>query len=381
MIEPRIISGWNAEPERFDLSFLLIVLLLCGLGMVTLYSASMHYADRLFGDSMYFIKRQGIHLLVSIMALVLFSFINLDLIRKLLPYIILGTLILCVLPFIPGIGITKNGASRWFGVGPLTFQPSELVKMVIVLYLAHYFTRDSGEENFVLPPVLPPAIVTSVFVSLVYMQNDFSTSFFIMVVALTMFFMANIGIVWFLRLCAIVIPLSLLMILTREYRLQRVLSFIWPNHDPLGAGYQVNASVTALSEAGIWGRGMGNGVRKISSIPEVQSDFIFAVWAEEMGFIGVILFFVLIVFFAWRGYRICLNCSDRFRALVGFGAVSNIVFQTLINSGVVARVFPATGVTLPFFSSGGSSLLITLCLCGIILNVSRYNNQGELNHV
>lgn len=381
MVEHRINPGRNAQPERFDLSFVLIVLLLCGLGIVTLFSASMHYADRLFSDSMYFIKRQGFHLVFSLAVMLLAASVNLDVIRKFLPHLILGTLVLCVLPFIPGLGVTKNGASRWFAVGPLTFQPSELVKMVIVLYLAHYFTRESGEDNPVLPPVIPPAIVTSVFVSLIYIQNDFSTSFFIMLVALTMFFMANIGIVWFLRLCVVAVPLSFLMILTREYRLQRVLSFIWPNQDPLGAGYQVNASVTALREAGIWGRGMGNGVRKISSIPEVQSDFIFAVWAEEMGFIGVLLFFAVIVIFAWRGYRICLNCPDRYRALAGFGAVSIIVYQSLINCAVVARVFPATGVPLPFFSAGGSSLLITLCLCGIIINVSRCSHQRELNHV
>ncbi len=383
MSRSRILAERNSTPERFDLTFVLLVCAMCGLGLVTLFSASLHYADRVFNDPFYFVRRQAINMLVSIIALVISACFNLDLIRKFLPKLVILTAVLCVLPFMPVIGITKNGASRWFGIGSFTFQPSELVKMMIVVYLAHYFTKPQNEllSSETLPPVIPPAILSGFFVSLVYIQNDFSTSFFIISIALTMFFLANVGIIWFMRLLAVAIPLSFFMIFTSHYRLQRIIAFLKPDLDPLGAGYQVNASLAALREGGFWGRGLGNGIRKISSIPEVQSDFIYAVWGEEMGFVGVLLYFTVLGFFAWQGYKISLACRDRYRSLLGFGSVSIILYQSLMNCAVVARVVPATGIPLPFFSSGGSSLLITLSLCGLIINVSRWNSQREIQNV
>ena len=195
-----------------------------------------------------------------------------------------------------------------------------------------------------------------------------------------MFYIAGVKTKWFLLLCVLCIPFVFLMVLTKEYRVARVISFFYPDRDPLGAGYQVNAALDALREGGFWGRGLGNGIKKISSIPMVQSDFIFAVWSEEMGFFGVFAYFVLLLVFSVRGYMVSLACTDRFRSLLGFGCTSIIFLQSLINCGVVVRLFPATGIPLPFFSSGGSSLLITLCLCGLIINVSRWKMEGEIQN-
>jgi len=171
------------------------------------------------------------------------------------------------------------------------------------------------------------------------------------------------------------------MIFTKEYRVARLISFLHPEQDPLGAGYQVNAVIDALREGGFWGRGIGNGIKKIASIPEVQSDFIFAVWGEEMGFFGVFVYFLLLIAFSIRGFYISLKSSDRFRSLLGFGCSFCILIQSLINCGVVVRFFPATGMPLPFFASGGSSLLITLCLCGLIINVSRWKTEEVIKNV
>jgi cell division protein FtsW len=200
-------------------------------------------------------------------------------------------------------------------------------------------------------------------------------------IAFVVFFMAGVGILWFIKLSLLTIPLVALMVLTAEYRVKRLLSFFFPELDPFDASYQVNAALAALGDGEFWGRGLGNGVRKISSIPEVQSDFIFAVWGEEMGFFGVMIFFALIALFTVRGFHIAVRCTDRFRSLVAIGCVSAIFIQTIMNSGVVARVFPATGIPLPFFSSGGSSLLITLCLCGLVINVSRWRDGGGIENV
>lgn len=375
------IAEKNKLPEKFDIPFVLMTLLLCGLGLLTLYSGSLSQAERLFGEPLYFIKRQLFNFIFGCVALFLLATFNLEALRKHLPKIVIATLILSILPFLPGIGISKNGASRWISIAGRSFQPSELVKLVLVVFLANLFAKKHDRLDDADATVYPGAIMSFVFVFLVYIQNDFSKSLFIIIIVLVMFFIAGIDFRWFLKLCALTVPFVLLMVLTKEYRVARIISFFHPENDPLGAGYQVNAALDALREGGFWGRGLGNGIRKISGIPEVQSDFIFAVWGEEMGFLGVIGYFILLVAFSARGFFISLKSPDRFRCLLGFGCTSIILIQSLMNCGVVVRFFPATGIPLPFFSSGGSSLLITMCLCGLIINVSRGFTQRETYYV
>lgn len=371
----------NGTLAHVDLQFVILTVILCGIGFVALYTGSMAYANRIFDDPLYFVRRQGLNFLAGLAALVVIASVRLEFVRRHLPKIVLVTIALSIMPFLPGVGITKNGASRWIALGPMTFQPSELVKMVMVVFLANLFAKKHDRLDEPEVSVYPAAFMTSLMVLIVYLQNDFSTSLFIVCIALVMFFVAGVHVQWFIKLCLVSLPFVALMVLTEEYRMRRVLSFLNPGNDPLGAGYQVNAAIAALSEGGFWGRGLGNGIKKISSIPEVQSDFIFAVWGEEMGFFGVLVYFLLLVLFSIRGYRIALACGDRFRCLLAFGCVSIILLQSMINCGVVVRAFPATGIPLPFFSSGGSSLLITLCLCGFVLNVSRWNDTGEIQNV
>lgn len=381
MNRKQIVAERNETPESVDFVFILLVLFICGLGMTTLFSGSISYGQRIFDDPMYFVKRQAVHLSIGLVSMFILSVINLQFIRSQLPKLVVITFILLLLPFVPGIGVTKNGASRWIGFGSFTFQPSELVKMTLMLFLANLFSKKHDRLNEPAVSIYPAALLTLVLIMIVYLQNDFSTALYLIVCALCVFYVAGVGVSWFLRLGLLVIPLVSLMILTKEYRVERLLSFIDPERDPLGAGYQVNAALEALREGGLWGRGLGNGIRKVSSIPEVQSDFIFAVWAEETGFVGVIFFFLIIAFFLYRAYRISLLSADRFKSLLAFGCATLILFQIIMNVGVVVRFFPATGIPLPFFSSGGSSLLITLSLCGLIINVSRCGPEGEIQNV
>lgn len=371
----------NRTPERIDLPFLLLTILMCGIGLTTLYSGTIGYAERFFGDPLYFVKRQFVNLAIGIVFLVVLASINLETLRKFLPKVVIATLVISVLPFIPGIGISKNGSTRWINLGFTTFQPSELVKMVIVFFLANLFAKKHDRLDDPNVSVYPAAIMSALFVTVIYLQNDFSKSLFILIIVLVMFYIAGVKPLWFVKLGLVLLPLLVIMVMSKEYRVARVLSFLHPEHDPLGAGYQVNAALDALGAGGFWGRGLGNGIRKIASIPEVQSDFIFAVWCEEMGFFGVLVFFALLVIFSVRGFWISLRCSDRFRCYLGFGCTLIIFLQSLMNCGVVVRFFPATGIPLPFFSSGGSSLLITLCLCGLIINVSRWKPEGEIQNV
>lgn len=381
MVKSAFMTEKNKTPEKIDIPFVLLVILLCGIGLTTLYSGSSGYADRIFGDPLYFVKRQLINLLIGIVALLVFSAVNLEGVRKILPKIIVVTIIISLLPFIPGVGVNKNGATRWIGIGSSTFQPSELIKMMVVFYLANIFAKkhDRLEEPGV--SVYPAAIMSLFFVGIVYLQNDFSTALFVLLITLIMFYIAGVRTSWFIKFLFVLLPLVFIMVVSKEYRIERVLSYLHPEHDPLGAGYQVNAAMEALSGGGFWGLGLGNGIKKISSIPEVQSDFIFAVWGEEMGFFGVLVYFLLLIVFSLRGFFISIKCTDRFRSFLGFGCTSIILLQSLMNCGVVIRFFPATGVPLPFFSSGGSSLLITLCLCGLIINVSRWEPEGEIQNV
>lgn len=380
MRKTSFVAEKNSMSERFDVPFIVMTVIMCGVGITTLYSGSSGYAKLAFGNPLYFVNRQLVNLAVGIVALLVLSMINLEVIRKLLPKMVLATIVIAVLPFIPGIGLTLNGASRWIKIGPSQFQPSELVKIVMVIFLANLFAKKHDRFDEPEVSVYPAAFMSFLFIGLVYLQNDFSTSMFILFIVLSMFYVSGVPASWFVKLFIVLLPLVAIMVLSKEYRIKRVLSFLHPDADPLNSGYQVNAALKALSEGGFWGRGLGNGIRKISSIPEVQSDFIFTVWCEEMGFVGVLAYFGLLVAFSVRGFMISLACPDRFRCYLAFGCTLIILVQSILNCGVVVRFLPATGITLPFFSSGGSSLLITLCLCGLIINVSRRKPEGELQN-
>ncbi len=370
----------NRYGERADVPLILLILFFCGLGLTTLYSGSLGYAERVFGDPLYFVVRQAINLGVALVVMTLFASISLDWIRKQLPLMVAVTIVFLLLPFFPVVGITKNGASRWFGIGSYTFQPSELVKLTLVLFLANLFAKKYDRLDDPRVSVYPASFMTALFLMLIYLENDFSTTFFILVIALSMFFLGGVGLRWFGMFLILTLPMAALMVLTREYRMERIMAFLHPDRDPLGSGYQVKASLDALSGGGFWGLGLGNGIRKLTGIPEVQSDFIFAAWAEEMGFMGVLLYFSALIALFARSVMVSLSSSDRFRTLAGLGASLVIFLQSILNCGVVVRAFPATGIPLPFFSSGGSSLLVTLSLCGLVINVSRKPSGEEIGY-
>ncbi|MDR3167776.1 MAG: FtsW/RodA/SpoVE family cell cycle protein, partial [Treponema sp.] len=276
------------------------------------------------------------------------------------------------------IGVVKNGAARWIWLGKHTFQPSELVKLVLPLYLAHIFDKKQGELDSFSVGILPPVLITTVFFCLIYLQNNFSTAVFIAINALFIFFFAGVKIRYFVGALVILLPLSSFLILTKAHRLRRLVSFFWPEWEPQGAGYQVKSSLLTIASGEFWGKGIGLGTRKIASVPEIHSDFIFSAFAEESGFFGVILFFILFGIFAVHGYRGALRQDNTFRRLAVFGLVTMVVSQVLLNVAVVAGAVPATGIPLPFLSAGGSSLLVTLIIAGIIVNISRLPAKNRI---
>jgi cell division protein FtsW len=364
-------TGMPGRRRQPDHILIASILLLTGFGLVTLYSSSYAFAERFFGSGLYFISRQFVFGAVGLFAFFAAAGIRLDLLRKIVKHLVIFTMLLCCLTFVPGVGAVKNGASRWIHIGPFTYQPSEAVKVVLPLYLAHIFDKKGSEIDRLGSGILPPVLVVTLFAFIIYLQNNFSTAMFVVLNALVMFFLAGMKFRFFLSAGFIVLPISVFLVLIKEHRLRRLMSYLNPGSDPLGAGYQVRSSVLSIVSGGFWGKGFGQGTRKIASVPEIQSDFIFSAFAEETGFLGILLFTVLFAVFAWRGYRGAIESERTFERLLGAGLVTMIITQVMLNIAVTAGAVPTTGIPLPFFSAGGSSLATTMLMAGIIVNVSR----------
>lgn len=373
----RVFAQKSYNTHHADPGFVISLILLSGLGLVSLYFSSAGYAMRAFGDELYFVKRQFISFAVGFVFLAVMSVVSFDFLRKLLPYIYIGTLILCLMTFLPYIGVERNNARRWIRF-PLigTFQPSELAKFAVILFLANWFDKHGDKLNDSSFGIWQVVIGLFSVVLIVFLQNDFSTAFFIMVIGLSMLFIAGLKISWFIGFCVFSLPIVILFIFTKTYRVNRLIAFFNPEKYSHGANYQVNAAGRAIASGRFFGDGFGGGIKRIDSVPEAQSDFVFAGWAESMGYLGVILFFALVLYFAYRGFVIAFRCKDKCRSYTAFGIVTSIVLQILLNCGVVVGALPSTGIPLPFFSSGGSSVITTLLMCGVVINISKFDNES-----
>ncbi len=363
-------------PRRNDAVLMIVLFLLIGLGLSSLFSASYSWAEQLYGDPFRLIRRQALWVVVGLAAALFAYHVPLRLLRSIVPFMIVVSVGLMALPFVPGLGEEYLGGRRWILVFGSSFQPSELVKVVLVFYLAHILDRKQNSLDDTLNSVLPPMIIVGFFAALIYLQNDFSTSMFVVFISLLVLFVARVRLRFFVGLAIVVIPLAAILLLTREHRVLRILAFIDPNIDRFGSGYQVLAAQRALVQGGLWGRGIGQSLQKFGSLPEPHSDFVFAVMGEELGFAGVVVVLGLFAAFGIKGYQIAFTSTTVFRSLLAFGLTSMIVFQAFLNAAVVGGLVPATGIPLPFFSHGGSAIIMTLLMAGLLLNVSREEAAG-----
>ncbi|MBQ9239299.1 MAG: cell division protein FtsW [Treponema sp.] len=363
--------------RKSDAGVLACIIMLCGLGIFTLIISSQHYALRVFNDQFYFVKRQLVMLGIGTAMMIFFAALPIKTIRRLLPFIVIGTLVLCILTFIPPLAVERNGARRWirmpFG---FTLQPSELAKFAVVLFLANLFDKQASIVDAAERSVMPAVIGLTVFVALIFAQKDFSTGVFILLVGILLFFVSGMRLLWLLPFSPLAVLSLCLLIALEPYRMERIIGFIRPDINILTYNYQSVAAKRAISAGGFLGTGIGSGIEWSRRVPEVHADYIFTGWTEAMGFAGVLLYLCVLFLFAWRGYRASFMARNRFAAYGAFGCVSMIVVQSLMNIGVVCGVLPVTGIPLPFFSLGGSSILVTLMMCGFIINVSR-NDPNE----
>jgi cell division protein FtsW len=276
-----------------------------------------------------------------------------------------------VLVLVPGIGVERNGASRWLGAGPLTFQPSELVKVAVLLYLADLLARRwhlMGDLNATFAPAL---IVLGGTAALIMLQPNLGTTIIISAIVLMQLFVAGSPLRPLASVSALGALAATVLALSSSYRRERILAFLNPWADPLDTGYQTIQAGAGMASGGIGGVGLGNGRSKWGFLPETHTDFIFAVIGEELGLIGAVLVLALFVAFGVLGLRTALRAPDPFGTLVAIGVTSWIVVQAVVNVGAVVGALPITGVPLPFVSFGGSSMLVTMGACGLLLSVAR----------
>lgn len=367
--------GLSAErvrgKEPVDAALASAVILLMGVGLAALFSASYGYSLRVFHDPYAVVLKQALIVLPAAAIMLALSRMNLAFLAKATKLLVLGSLLLLLLPFFPGIGGARNGAMRWIDLGFTTLQPSEIAKFAITVYLAALLSKKEERIAETVNAVLPPLIVTGLFTLVIFLQNDFSTAGMVVAIALVAFWAGKVRLRVFLGLALVVLPVMFLMVFTSEYRLERLIAFMYPSYDASGIGYQVNASLDAIQGGGFWGRGVGQGLHKLASLPEVQNDFIFAAFIEETGAPGLLAYLGILGLFAQRAFKAALAATDSFRRLACFTAASALVLQSLVNVAVAGGMVPATGIPLPFFSSGGSSLLACSAMAGIVLNVSR----------
>ena len=366
-----------SQYKKSDTGLIVSIILLWGLGMGALFVCSSAYCGKVFGNELLLVKRQLFASAVGFAGLLFFAFAPLSQIRKILPLMMLVCVVLLLATFVPALNEERNGAKRWVKLPFFRFQPSELAKFAVILYLANFFDKYQRQKDSDERSVFPAVVVMTLFVALIFAEKDFSTGLFIFLICLLMFFVSGIKTLWLIPMAVIGLPALAMMIVWEPYRMERIAGYLHPEQFSQGVNYQTNASLRAIGAGGFWGQGIGNGLTKLNSIPEVQADYIFAGWAEAMGFVGVALYFAILCVFAFRSYKQALNCPDRFGAIGTFGCISSILFQSLANVAVVCGAIPSTGIPLPFFSAGGSSMIVTLCMCGFMINAARADSDSD----
>ncbi len=354
-----------------DPILLIAVLALVGIGLIMVLSASSVQSLNAFGNEYHYFKKQLAWAVLGILALFIFSAIDYHILAKYARVLLLFAFIGLILVLIPQLGRISGGSRRWLVIGNLWIQASEIAKIVLVLYMAKYLSEKSNRFQKSFAGVLPPLLLLGVTFLLILLQPDLGTAITIGGTAVIMFFAAGIKISHLFVLGIACLPVLYYFIMGEDYRRERMLAFLNPWQDPLDTGFHIIQSLYALGSGGLFGTGFGQSKQKFYYLPAPSTDFIFAVLGEEMGFLGALLILCLFFLFAWRGFVIALNAPDLLGSLMAAGLTTMVVLQALINIAVVSGSIPITGISLPFISYGGSSLVIMMSVVGIVLNISR----------
>ena len=361
--------------KKVDWVLLMGIIIISLFGLLMVYSASYVWAEYKFADPYKFVKTQGLFLIVGY---VLVYFILKIPYTKYLKYsnLIFGVcFVLLILVLIPGIGTVRNGSRSWFGIGGFGVQPSEFSKLGLIIFTSKYLAYNEKVLKDIKKGVFPILLVVMLVFGLIMLQPDFGTGIIIVISIIVLLFVSGVKMGFFVKLGFLGLLGIVGLIIMAPYRMKRIVSFLNPWSDPLGSGFQIIQSLYAIGPGGLLGLGFGNSIQKHFYLPEPQTDFIFAIISEEFGFLGVLIVSSLFLLIIYRGFRISIHCENKFGKYLAFGITFQLAFQALLNLMVVVGLIPVTGVTLPFLSYGGSSLLITMLSIGILLSISKYNDE------
>lgn len=366
----------SGAAAKGDLFFLAAVLLLAGWGVVCVYAASSYNAEVQYGDEFYFFKKQLIGFVLGTAAMAGVSFIPYERLKKIGIPALVVSLVLLALVFIPGVGRSNYGATRWIGIGPITIQPSELAKLGFVLFAAGYFAKDPARMRTLRGclPVLGAGLGICV---LIILEPNMSVTMCVGAIMIGMLFLAGVSKKALAAVCVPVLLAVPALIIAEPYRLQRLSAFMDPWASPKEEGYQLIQSLYALSNGNLFGVGLFNSRQKYRFLPFAESDFILSVIAEETGFFGVLCMFALIAFIVWRGFRIAARCGNFYGFLLAGGITLAFAVQSALNALVVSGCIPPTGLPLPLVSAGNTSLIVTMVGMGVVYGISRHTTNAK----
>ena len=340
------------------------------IGIIMIYSASYIWADYKFGDQFKYVKQQLIFAVLGVILIYLVTKIDYKIYYKKASLILGICLLLLVLVLIPGIGVIRNGSRSWFGIGSFGIQPSEAAKLAMILWTAK-FLENKNKIYKGIKPVIPVLLMLMLIFGLIMLQPDFGTGVILVMSIIAILFIAGVPMKYFYILFVVGAVGAVALIAVAPYRLERITSFLNPWSDPLGTGFQIIQSLYAIGPGGLLGFGFLNSRQKHFYLPEPQTDFIFSIICEELGVIGALVIIILFFIIAYCGIKLALKQENLFKKYLIFGLTFQMIFQAIMNLSVVIGLIPVTGVTLPFLSYGGSSLLISMLSIGLILSVSK----------
>ncbi|MDE5413060.1 stage V sporulation protein E [Alkalihalobacterium chitinilyticum] len=356
-----------------DFLLMIATIALLTIGVIMVYSASAVWAQYKFDDSFFFAKRQIFFAGAGVAAM--FFVMNVDYWtwRKWSKVLLIICFILLIIVLIPGVGLVRGGARSWLGVGAFSIQPSEFMKMAMIAFLAKYLSENQKKITSLKQGLIPSLSLVLLAFGLIMLQPDLGTGAVMVGTCVVMIFVSGARIAHFVGLALIGVAGFVALIASAPYRIKRITSFLDPWSDPLGSGFQIIQSLYAIGPGGLLGLGLGESRQKYFYLPEPQTDFIFAILTEELGFIGGAIVIFLFGILLWRGIRVALGAPDLFGSFLAVGIISMVAIQVMINIGVVTGLMPVTGITLPFLSYGGSSLTLMLVAIGVLLNISRFS--------
>lgn len=360
-----------------DHSLLIITIVLALVGLVMVFSASAVVAGNRFHDPGYFLKRQLAWLAFGFLLLHLASHIDYVWWKRLSIPLLGLTVVLLVMVLIPSLGVSAKGARRWLRLGPISVQPAEIAKLVAVMYLAAYLAKKEDRLTGFLSGLAPALLVIGVLGGLVLLEPDLGTVVVMGLVAISLLFLGGARLSHLLSLGLCAVPAVLVLVLSSSYRRQRLMTFLAPWKDASDAGFQITQSFLAFGSGGLFGVGLGEGKQKLFFLPEAHTDFVLALVGEELGLVGTGVIILLFALFAIRGFQVAARARMSFGRYLGMGITLLIGVQALINACVVTGLVPTKGLTLPFVSYGGSSLVTCMFGVGILLNISRDRQTGR----